>query len=115
MILIVDDDAGVRTSLSFLLKRAGFQVEAVAGPKEAIAAVRGLQPELVLMDMNFTLTTTGEEGLQLLRQVKAQTLAGLVQFLPRSAGHSDDRLGIDRFGGQGDAGGSLRFRHETLE
>ena len=71
MILIVDDDAGVRTSLSFLLKRAGFQVEAVAGPKEAIAAVRGLQPELVLMDMNFTLTTTGEEGLQLLRQVKA--------------------------------------------
>ena len=32
--------------------------------------VRATAPELILMDMNFTLTTTGEEGIQLLRQVK---------------------------------------------
>ena len=70
MILIIDDDASIRSSLSFLLKRAGFEVNAVSGPKEALDAVRILAPELILMDMNFTLTTTGEEGLQLLRQVK---------------------------------------------
>ena len=70
MILIIDDDAGVRSSLSFLLKHAGFQVEAVGGPKEAIARVRQQPYDLVLMDMNFSLTTTGEEGLLLLRQVK---------------------------------------------
>ena len=69
MILIIDDDASIRSSLSFLLKRAGFEVNAVSGPKEALDAVRILAPELILMDMNFTLTTTGEEGLQLLRQV----------------------------------------------
>ncbi len=70
MILIVDDDAAVRSSLEFLLKRAGFQPEAVPGPKEALEIVRAVPPELILMDMNFTLTTTGEEGIRLLRQVK---------------------------------------------
>lgn len=70
MILIVDDDAVVRSSLSFLLKRAGFEPEAVPGPEEALAIVRKETPQLILMDMNFTLTTTGEEGIQLLKQVK---------------------------------------------
>lgn len=70
MILIIDDDAAVRSSLTFLLKHAGFQSEAIPGPKEALDVVRAVAPELILMDMNFTLTTTGEEGIQLLRQVK---------------------------------------------
>ncbi len=70
MILIIDDDTAVRTSLSFLLKRAGYTTEAVLGPKEAIPAIRATTPRLILMDMNFTLTTTGEEGIRLLRQVK---------------------------------------------
>lgn len=70
MILIVDDDAAVRSSLTFLLKRAGFEPEAVPGPEEALAIVRKEAPQLILMDMNFTLTTTGEEGIQLLKQVK---------------------------------------------
>lgn len=70
MILIIDDDAGVRSSLTFLLRHAGFQAEAVSGPKDAILCIRQQTPELILMDMNFTLTTTGEEGLLLLRQVK---------------------------------------------
>lgn len=69
-ILIVDDDALVRSSLVFLLKHAGYQPTAVAGPEEAIEAIRRHAPRLVLMDMNFSLTTTGEEGLLLLKQVK---------------------------------------------
>lgn len=70
MILIVDDDAVVRSSLTFLLKRAGYVPEAVAGPAEAMDVVRQTTPQLILLDMNFTLTTTGEEGIQLLRQIK---------------------------------------------
>lgn len=70
MILIIDDDAAVRSSLTFLLKRAGFETEAVPGPESALAVVRRTAPQLILMDMNFTLTTTGEEGIQLLKQVK---------------------------------------------
>ncbi|MBQ9675871.1 MAG: sigma-54-dependent Fis family transcriptional regulator [Bacteroidaceae bacterium] len=70
MILVIDDDSAIRTSLSFMLKRAGYEVLAVDGPKEAMVIVRNETPRLILMDMNFSLSTTGEEGLTLLKQVK---------------------------------------------
>ena len=70
MILIIDDDSAIRSSLSFMLKRAKYDVLAVPGPKEAIETVRSVTPQLILMDMNFSLSTNGEEGLVLLRQVK---------------------------------------------
>lgn len=70
MILIIDDDSAIRSSLSFMLKRAKYEVQAVSGPREAMEVVRSVAPQLILMDMNFTLSTTGEEGLTLLKQVK---------------------------------------------
>ena len=70
MILIIDDGSAVRSSLSFMLKRAGYEAQTVSGPREAMEVVRSVAPDLILMDMNFTLSTTGEEGLTLLRQVK---------------------------------------------
>ena len=70
MILVIDDDSAIRTSLSFLLKRAKYDVQAVSSPKEAMAVVRSVAPELILMDMNFSLTTSGDEGITLLKQVK---------------------------------------------
>ena len=70
MILVIDDDSAIRTSLSLLLKHAKHEVQAVATPKEAIAVVRSVTPELILMDMNFSLTTSGDEGLILLNPVK---------------------------------------------
>lgn len=70
MILIIDDDSAVRSSLSFMLKRAGYDAKAVPSPKEALDIVRSEEPSLLLMDMNFSLSTSGEEGLTLLRQVK---------------------------------------------
>src|SRR5574344_1351573 len=70
MILIIDDDISIRASLSFMLKRAGYEVVDVASHKEAIATIRDTAPQLILMDMNFSLSTTGEEGITLLKQVK---------------------------------------------
>lgn len=70
MILIIDDDSAVRSSLSFMLKRAGYEVKTAPGPREAMDIVRAEAPALILMDMNFTLSATGEEGLTLLKQVK---------------------------------------------
>lgn len=70
MILIIDDDQSIRSSLGFMLKRAGHEVTAVGTPKEALEVIRVTAPRLMLMDMNFSLATDGEEGLTLLRQVK---------------------------------------------
>ena len=71
MILIVDDDLAVRTSLRLLLKQAGYPARTAAGPAEALAAVREAEPRLILLDMNFSAATTGADGLALLTQLKA--------------------------------------------
>ena len=70
MVLIVDDDLAIRTSLKLLLKQAGHAAQAVATPAEALAAVREAAPRLVLLDMNFSLDTSGTDGLALLRDLK---------------------------------------------
>lgn len=70
MILIIDDDSAIRTSLTLLLKHAGHKVKAVSMPREAMEVVRAEEPHLILMDMNFSLSTDGMEGLTLLKQVK---------------------------------------------
>ena len=71
MFLIVDDDFAIRTSLKLLLKQAGYVAQAVATPAEALALVAAAPPQLVLLDMNFSLATTGADGLRLLREIKA--------------------------------------------
>lgn len=70
MILIVDDDAAIRSSLALLTRRAGYTVRFAASPSEAMAEVRREAPSLVLLDMNFSRFTSGEEGLTLLKQIR---------------------------------------------
>lgn len=70
LILIVDDDLGVRTSLSLLLKRADYEVYTIETPKEAIFWLQKHEPDLVVLDMNYSRLTTGEDGIFLLEQVK---------------------------------------------
>jgi len=95
MILVVDDDKNIRLSLKLILERNGYEVALAEGPKEAMQIVRNTPAvELVLMDMNFwngeshesslsngrvvtkvskanySISTDGEEGLTLLRQIK---------------------------------------------
>lgn len=70
MILIVDDDELIRMSLGLLLKRAGYSVETATSPEEAMACVRTRDYDLIIMDMNYSRATTGEEGIALLRKVR---------------------------------------------
>lgn len=70
MILIVDDDKSIRLSLGVLLRRAGHEVTAIETPEEALSVVRSVHLRLIIMDMNFSRATTGEEGLELLQKCK---------------------------------------------
>lgn len=70
MILIVDDDNAVRMSITLALKRAGFDSTAVGTEAEALAAVRDTHVALAILDMNLALSTTGRQGIDLLRKFR---------------------------------------------
>ncbi|PTS93698.1 sigma-54-dependent Fis family transcriptional regulator [Pedobacter sp. HMWF019] len=70
MILIVDDDIAVRTSLLLLLKSSGYEVVAVDEVGEALRVIHKRQPDLILLDLNFSIGTSGEEGMSLLMQIR---------------------------------------------
>jgi two-component system alkaline phosphatase synthesis response regulator PhoP len=50
-VLIVDDEPHIVLSLEFLLERAGYETAAAADGEEALAMVRLLRPEVVLLDI----------------------------------------------------------------
>ena len=72
-VLVVDDQPDVREALRLLLKGAGYAIETVASPGEALAAAAYGGYHLIIVDMNYTWdTTSGEEGLRLVDELRAQ-------------------------------------------
>ena len=70
-ILVVDDNKGIRAALEMLLPRFFAQVEMLSSPKSLLSTIRELQPDVVLLDMNFqTAINTGNEGLYWLSEIK---------------------------------------------
>ena len=79
-ILVVDDEARIRTMLSRYLQDEGFRVstaEGGAGMREALAAER---IDLVLLD----LVLPGEDGLTLAKEIRARSNAGIIMITGRS-------------------------------
>jgi two-component system NtrC family response regulator len=69
-ILVVDDDSAVQVSLALLLKQSGYAARCCDGAAQALALLAAEPFDLVLQDMNFSLQTSGEEGLALLAAIK---------------------------------------------
>ncbi len=72
LVLIVDDDVSITTSVALLLKQAGHASQAAAGPNEALSLLEHGRFGLVLQDMNFSRQTSGAEGLALLADIRAR-------------------------------------------
>lgn len=70
-ILIVDDDRAVCSSLKLLLNRKGYETLCVHRRSEIEDAVRDFEPHLALLDMNYTIDTSGVQGLQALKSLLA--------------------------------------------
>ncbi|MFD2161302.1 response regulator [Paradesertivirga mongoliensis] len=64
MILIIDDDIAVRTSLSLLLKQGGFKSVTAENQDEALKHLAEKPIEAVLLDMNFSMDTTGKDWIR---------------------------------------------------
>ncbi len=70
-ILIADDQRDVREALRLLFKAEGWQSTAADAPQAATEAVRTKRFDVALIDLNYTRdTTSGAEGLDLLRELK---------------------------------------------
>src|SRR5579864_9589674 len=67
-VLIVDDDAAVRNSLSLLLKASGYEVTTAANGVEALAQLKSGLPAVVLSDLNMPKMS----GFELLSVVREQ-------------------------------------------
>lgn len=74
-ILIVDDDSSVSASLALLMKQAGLEYLVASDPDAALTALEQRPIDLVIQDMNFSRSTTGEEGLTLLREIRKRRAA----------------------------------------
>ncbi|MCZ8064013.1 sigma-54 dependent transcriptional regulator [Silanimonas sp.] len=70
-LLVIDDNAGVRTALDVLFDLHGLTVLGAESPEEGLALLDAHRVDLVLQDMNFTAdTTSGEEGIALFHEIR---------------------------------------------
>jgi DNA-binding response OmpR family regulator len=65
-VLVVDDDEGVRTSVTWALEADGFSVESVQDGVSAIEQIESSPPSLVVLDLSLP----GIGGLDILRRVR---------------------------------------------
>ena len=69
-ILIADDQQDVLDTLEITLKNENWDCALATSPQEVIAALKGQEFDLLLMDLNYQRdTTSGQEGLELLEAV----------------------------------------------
>ena len=69
-ILIIDDDKAVCASIGLLLKKQGYEQQHVNHPSEVLDRLDSFKPNLILLDMNFTIETSGRQGLALLKKIR---------------------------------------------
>ena len=69
-ILIIDDDRAVCSSIALLLKRSSFTVDYVYYPKDVMQKLISFTPGLVILDMNFSIETSGKKGMEVLQLIK---------------------------------------------
>ena len=86
-ILIADDQADILSALQLLLKREGFEVATATSPAGVLDIVARERVDVALVDLNYSRdTTSGEEGLALVEQLRKR-------LHPGAAGHRHDGLG----------------------
>ena len=98
-VLIADDEANIVVSLEFLMKREGHRVSVARDGDAALAAIRELRPDLVLLDVMMP----GRSGFEVCQAVRAdESLAGVKILMLSAKGRDTDlakggALGADAY------------------
>ncbi len=89
LVLVVDDDAQARQTLSRLLRAEGLEVAAEVDGAGALESVRLLKPDLILMDVLMP----GMSGLEVCRLLKGDPQTRLIPvLLLTGSGEMEDRV-----------------------
>jgi FixJ family two-component response regulator len=87
-IFIVDDDPGVRATLTTIFERAGYRVVAFADGQSFLAHARGATPLSVILDVHIP----GRSGLDILRELHAQDYPAPIFIV---SGQGDIPMAVD--------------------
>src|SRR2546430_986256 len=101
-ILIVDDEADIRMLIGGVLKDEGYATREAGDSTEALAAIHGRQPTLVILDI--WLQGSELDGIAILRQLRAEMPSVPVNC----ATMRPDRLEIELFGSEASNNGEAR-------
>jgi DNA-binding response OmpR family regulator len=85
-ILLVDDEPLITDSLSYSLKREGFEVKAVVDGEQAMKAIGSFDPDLVVLDIMLP----GMNGLEVCRRIRANSSTPVIMLTAR--GEELDRI-----------------------
>jgi len=89
-VLVVDDDAAIRQLVDEYLGQNDFRVSGVAGGAELMSAFRSEVIDLVLLDLRLR----GEDGMQLLRRLRAESQIPVI-ILTGRAEEADRIMGLE--------------------
>ena len=92
-ILVIEDEAGIRMTLSMMLKAEGFEVAAADNGRAGIETARAESPDLILCDINMP-EMNGYEVLEQLRKEPSLAATPFV-FLTARVDRGDMRRGMN--------------------
>ena len=98
-VLLVEDEPNIAEAIRFLLLRDGWEVELLSDGALALAEVRAMRPDLVILDLMLP----GSSGIEILTALRADaaTVALPVMMLTAKGQGRDreaaERAGVSRF------------------
>lgn len=69
LILVVDDDRDIRQSLRIMLENNGYEISTAADSLQAMATLKTITPDLIILDV---MMTTDTEGFDLAHDLRAK-------------------------------------------
>ena len=90
LILVVDDEKEIVKLARDYLERAGFRVQSANDGTRALAAARGEQPDLVVLDLNLP----GMDGLDVCRTLRQESDVPIIMLTARVE-ETDRLIGLE--------------------
>ena len=96
-VLITEDEPNIIESLTFILKRAGYEVAAVSDGEAAMQELHAHQPDVMILD----LMVPKLNGFEVLKRIKSDPVLSTLPVLVLSAkGQAHDRRLVEDMGAE---------------